>query len=221
MAHRPTSPDRDAPIIHPPWPAGALTEVLTWARDRLAPPNGRRVLAVEGRSGAGKTTLARAVAGRLGAPLIHMDDLYAGWDGLREGVEELRSRVLEPLAEGRPAGWRRFDWAAGAYAEEHPVPDADWLVVEGVGSGGRVLRPYLCGVVWVDAPTAVRKRRALARDGETYAPHWARWARQEDAFYAADQVRETADLIVENPGGPPPGPAVQPPSATGGCVPSA
>ena len=25
--------------------------------------------------------------------------------------------------------------------------------------------------VWVDAPTVVRKERALSRDGETYAPH--------------------------------------------------
>ncbi|GIF44032.1 AAA family ATPase [Actinoplanes xinjiangensis] len=177
----------------------AVTTVVNWAR--ATPPDGRRrVIAVEGRSGAGKTTLAGGVAERLGAPLIHMDDLYAGWDGLRQGVDALRAWVLEPLAEGRRAVWRRFDWAAGAYAEEHPVPDGDWLVVEGVGAGGRVLRPYLWRLVWVDAPTAERRRRALARDGETYAPHWDRWARQEDAFYAADQVRANADLIVGNPG---------------------
>jgi hypothetical protein len=92
--------------------------------------------------------------------------------------------------------WRRWDWAAGAYAGELPVPGSDWLLVEGVGSGGRVLRPYLSGVVWIEAPAAVRKRRALARDGQTYAPHWTRWARQEDAYYAADQVREAAGLII-------------------------
>lgn len=195
----------------PDWPEHAVPRVMAWAQSHLPeedrplsrPPGGgwRRVIAIEGRSGAGKTTLAGAVADRLGAPLIHMDDLYAGWDGLRQGVEVLRKWVLEPLADGRPAVWRRWDWAAGGYAEEHPVPDGEWLVVEGVGAGGRVLRPYLSGVVWVDSPTAVRKRRALARDGETYAPHWARWARQEDAFYAADQVREAADLILENAGG--------------------
>ncbi|MDI6102532.1 (d)CMP kinase [Actinoplanes sp. NEAU-A12] len=181
------------------WPEAVAARVVAWARG-LPVDEGRRMIAIEGRSGAGKTTLARAVADRLGAPLIHMDDLYAGWDGLREGVGVLCDWVLEPLAGGKPATWRRWDWTAGAYAEEHPVPDGDWLVVEGVGAGARVLRPYLRGVVWVDSPAAVRKRRALARDGETYAPHWDRWARQEDAYYAADQVRETADLIVENPG---------------------
>lgn len=172
--------------------------VMAWAADRPARAGSRRVLAVEGRSGAGKTTLAQAIAARLEAPLIHMDDLYAGWDGLAQGVTALRDWVLAPLAEGRPASWRRWDWADGAYAEQHPVPDADWLVVEGVGAGGRVLRPYLSGLVWVDSPTVIRKRRALDRDGQTYALNWARWARHEDAFYASDQVRQNADLIIEN-----------------------
>jgi hypothetical protein len=178
------------------WPDGPAQRVLAWAATLRPSAGSRRVVAVEGRSGSGKSTLARAVATGLGAPLLHMDDLYAGWDGLRDGVTALHDRVLVPLAEGRPAVWRRWDWAAGAYAEEHPVPGGDWLLVEGVGSGGRVLRPYLSGVVWIEAPAMVRKRRALARDGQTYAPHWDRWARQEDAYYAADQVREAADLII-------------------------
>ncbi|WP_430785044.1 dephospho-CoA kinase [Actinoplanes sp. G11-F43] len=178
----------------------AAERIAVWAGGLAARAGARRVLAVEGRSGSGKTTLAERVAGRLAAPLIHMDDLYAGWDGLHQGVTELRDRVLRPLAAGRPGRWRRWDWAAGAYAEEHLVPDADWLVVEGVGAGARVLRPYTSGLVWVDSPTAVRKRRALDRDGPTYAPHWDRWARHEDAFYAAEDVRANADLIIENAG---------------------
>ncbi|GIM96618.1 dephospho-CoA kinase [Paractinoplanes toevensis] len=180
------------------WLAGATDRVVAWARD-LSPAAGRRrVLAVEGRSGSGKTTLARAVAERLAAPLIQMDHLYAGWDGLEQGVTALRDWVLVPLAEGRPAVWRRWDWAGHRYAEDHPVPDADWLVVEGVGAGGSVLTAYTSGLVWLESPAPVRKQRALARDGETYAPHWRRWAGHEDAFYAAERVRERADLIIEN-----------------------
>ncbi|MEU4421462.1 dephospho-CoA kinase [Actinoplanes sp. NPDC024001] len=180
------------------WPSAAAQPVVAWARTRPPGTARRRVLAVEGHSGSGKTTLAAAVAGRLGAPLIHMDDLYAGWDGLTAGVTALHDWILAPLAEGRPASWRRWDWDAGEYAESHQVPEAGWLVVEGVGSGGRVLRPYLCGLIWLESPTAARKRRALARDGDMFAPHWDRWARQEAAFYAAERVRETADLIIEN-----------------------
>ncbi len=180
------------------WLENAVDRVVAWTRDREPSAGKRRVLAVEGRSGSGKTTLAAGVADRLGAPLIHMDDLYAGWDGLDQAVTALRDWVLEPLARERPAIWRRWDWAAHEYAEEHPVPDADWLVVEGVGSGAGVLRPYTSGVVWLNSPTALRKRRALARDGQTYVPHWDRWAAHEEVFYAAENVSANADLTIEN-----------------------
>jgi cytidylate kinase len=182
--------------VNEEWPGATAQRVLTWAAALRPSAGPRRVVAFEGRSGSGKTTLARAVAAALNAPLLHMDDLYAGWDGLRDGVTALHERVLVPLAENRPAVWRRWDWTSGAYAEEHRVPDGDWLLVEGVGSGGRVLRTYLSGIVWIEASDTDRKSRALARDGQTYAPHWERWARQEDAYYDADQVREAADLIV-------------------------
>ncbi|MEV4347278.1 dephospho-CoA kinase [Actinoplanes sp. NPDC049596] len=172
-------------------------EVLAWARG-LAPSAGdTTVVAVEGRSGAGKTELARPLAEGLGAPLIRMDDLYPGWDGLRGGVAALHDWVLAPLGAGRPARWRRWDWAGDGYAEWHEVPRTGFLVVEGVGCGGRVLTPYVSGLVWVEAPDELRRRRALARDGATYEPHWERWARQEDDFYGTDDVRGRADLIID------------------------
>ncbi|MBB4740076.1 cytidylate kinase [Actinoplanes octamycinicus] len=178
------------------WPAAAADRVVTWARG-LGPSAGdRRVLAIEGRSGSGKSSLAAAVADRLGAALIRMDDLYAGWDGLDQGVSALRDWVLAPLAEGRPAIWRRWDWAAGEYAEEHRVPDGRWLVVEGVGAGAP--RSYLSGLVWLASPAPVRKQRALARDGDLYAPHWDRWAGHEQAFYTANPVHSQADLVLDN-----------------------
>ncbi|MFF0822601.1 dephospho-CoA kinase [Micromonospora haikouensis] len=175
----------------------AADQVAAWARGRSPRAGRTRVLAVEGRSGAGKSDLATAVADRLGAELLRLDDLYPGWDGLLAGVTAAHDWVLEPLSRDAPARWRRWDWATGRYAEWHPVGDRDWLVVDGVGSGARQLAPYLSGVVWVDAPTALRRARALARDGDTYAPHWSRWAAQEDAYYAADDVRGRADLVVD------------------------
>jgi cytidylate kinase len=49
--------------------------------------------------------------------------------------------------------------------------------------------------VWLEAPATVRKERALARDGDTYAPHWDRWAAQEDAVYAGRPC-ESAHLVL-------------------------
>ncbi|GII27531.1 nucleoside/nucleotide kinase family protein [Planotetraspora mira] len=174
----------------------AAGEVAAWLRGRPARARTTRVLAVEGRSGAGKSTFAAAVAAELGAPVIRMDDLYDGWDGLLAGVDALLDWVLRPLAAGRPARWRRYDWERSEYAEWHEAPPAAALIVEGVGSGARQAAPHLSGLVWLEAGAGVRRARALARDGDVYAPHWLRWARQEDRYYAAHDVRARADLTV-------------------------
>jgi anthranilate synthase component 1/para-aminobenzoate synthetase len=42
----------------------------------------------------------------------------------------------------------------------------------------------------------VRKKRALDRDGAAYAPHWDRWAAQEDAMLARERTPDRADITL-------------------------
>ena len=48
-------------------------------------------------------------------------------------------------------------------------------------------------------PGPPRRTRALARDGETFAPHWDRWAAQEEDYLARHAPRAAADLILRLP----------------------
>lgn len=157
-----------------------------------------RVLAVDGPAGSGKSTVAAGLAARLGpAPIVAMDDLYPGWDGLADAAPLLVQNVLEPLARGSPARYRRYDWKLGLYTDLVDVPAADVLVVEGCGSGSRIVAPYLSVLLWVEAPEAVRLARGIARDGEAFRPHWERWARQEKVLFAAERTRERADHRID------------------------
>jgi len=162
-----------------------------------APGAGVRVVALDGPSGSGKTTLAGRLAGALDAPVVHLDDLYPGWDGLEDAVPRLVEWVLVPLLEGRPARYRRYDWAAGAYAEWHQVGHRRLVVVEGVGCGARACAPYLSTLAWLEADPGERFRRGVDRDGERYLPHWQRWAVQEDRHFAAEGTRERADVVLD------------------------
>ncbi|MED6046615.1 MULTISPECIES: nucleoside/nucleotide kinase family protein [Rothia] len=175
--------------------AGILEQLL--GRDGTLPPEHWRnraplVLAVDGRSGAGKTSLAARLAAAAaarcpaGVVLFHLEDLYPGWDGLTEGVR-LWTEMLTRLLDGRDAAWRAWDWAAGAPdpAERILSAEAALIIAEGVGAsapGHPEVVPDL--TVWLQLPAAQRRRRALARDGELYRPHWERWAAQEDALLA-------------------------------------
>lgn len=156
-----------------------------------------RVVAIDGRSGTGKTTLAGELSPALGgAPVVHMDDLYPGWDGLDAAVPRLVEWVLKPLSAGRSGRYRRWDWAREAYAGWHDVPPSDVVVVEGVGSGARACEPFLTAVVCLEAPHTVRHARGMARDGGSYAPYWDRWAAQEDRHFAVEGTADRADVLL-------------------------
>lgn len=178
-------------------------DLLDLAASRPAPAAGRvRVVAIDGPSGSGKTTFGDVVAAELERrtgrrpQVVHMDDIYPGWDGLAEAVDLVVEWVLARLTAGRPASFRRWDWEAGERAETVEVPQADWLVLEGVGAGSAACRPHLVGLAWVEAPADVRMARGIERDGEAFRPHWERWARQEAELFAAEETRDHADVII-------------------------
>jgi len=173
--------------------------LVAWWRG-LPPRAGRTaVLALDGRSGSGKTVLATALAARAGAEVVSLDELYPGWDGLAAAPGLLVEHVLRPLAEGRAAAVPRWDWTAGASGTPRPVVPGPLLLVEGVGCGDPGCAPYLSGLVWLDLPAALRRERALGRDGALYTPHWDRWAAQEEAYLRRSRPDRRADLVLEGP----------------------
>lgn len=156
------------------------------------------VVVVDGPSGAGKTTLGRSLGRRLDARVLHMDALYPGWDGLAASVGQLTTEVLEPFARGEDAAYGRWDWVHDRPAHPQPLPWTPRLVVEGCGSSVLPAGAYAAVRVWLEAPEDVRRDRALSRGGgDSYRPHWERWAAQERALFAADGTRARADLVVD------------------------
>ncbi|WP_256795151.1 uridine kinase [Terrabacter sp. Ter38] len=159
------------------------------------------VIALDGPSGAGKTTLARGIELAL-APtgpvaVVHMDHLYPGWDGLAQAPGLLAAQVLEPLARGERPTYRLWSWVRERWSGTRDVPPCRFLVVEGCGSSVEPAGSYAAVSVFVDADTALRMRRGIDRDGEAYRPQWQRWADQESALFSADATRERADLVLD------------------------
>jgi uridine kinase len=159
------------------------------------------VVALDGPSGAGKTTLARGIELALEptgpVAVVHMDHLYPGWEGLSQAPGLLTQQVLEPLARGERATYRLWSWVRDEWSGTREVPPCRFLVVEGCGSSVGPAGPYAAVAVFVDADVALRMRRGIERDGEAYRPQWQRWADQESALFSADATRERADLVLD------------------------
>lgn len=148
---------------------------------------------IDGRSGSGKSELATAIAADWPElQLVHLDDLYPGWDGLEEGS----GQVAGILTDGR---WRAWDWATGAPGQWHDLDLRRPILIEGMGALTRASRPLADVALWVELDDSARRERALRRDGELYAPHWDRWAAQEAALIAQENPLGLADEIVPGP----------------------
>jgi uridine kinase len=176
------------------YPLASLARHVLSATPRLGPV---RLVCIDGPTCSGKTTLAGRLAALLGeVQVVHMDDLYEGWDGL-PGVGRQLAGLLRPLADRLPGSYRRYDWHAQAFAETVTVEPTDLLVLEGVGSGCRMHDDLIGVLVWVDAPHDLRMRRGIERDGESFAPRWEAWAEAEEALFTRHRTRQRADLVVD------------------------
>lgn len=156
----------------------------------------RQLVLVDGRSGAGKTQWASELAEQSGFSLLSLDDLYPGWDGLDAGHGHAYHHGIVPWVEGRVARLRTWDWARGCAGGVREISPEENLIIEGCGALSTFTAPHATTRYWVDAEDAVRKQRALYRDGEIFAPHWLRWALQEERFYRIHRSRGLADSIV-------------------------
>lgn len=168
-----------------------------------------RIVLIDGRSGSGKTTFAVQLARSTGAALLHLEDLYPGWDGLLAGS----GAVAPALNTG---SYQRYDWGSGAFTEWIALDPSRPLVIEGCGALSRenlaaahrfarlrgvgpeagTVPDALIRSIWMECPAELRRARALARDGEMFRPHWERWAAQEAAHFAQHAPVALAAEIV-------------------------
>lgn len=192
MSLQPEYQDADALV------ADLSAAVLDLVDDGVATP----LILIDGRAGSGKSTLAGALQRRLFKDgetlprLIHMDDLYPGWNGLAAGAEYLQRFILGPISQRNTAHWQLFDWAAGERGEWREFSGGTPLIVEGCGALNGLSADIAQFKVWVETPEDVRHERWLAREGND--DHWAEWAAQELDFYARERSAELAAITLRS-----------------------
>ncbi|MGC4941905.1 uridine kinase family protein [Kribbella sp. DT2] len=170
-----------------------------------------RVVAVDGRSGGGKSTLTDRLAGLLGAAVVQVDDV--AWNAPMFGWSELLAHgVLEPVRRGEAVAYRPPAWDEHGRAGSIDVPaGASLVLVEGVGAGRRELAGLIDGLVWVQSDFAEAERRGIARDiasgvngdARTTTAFWHEWMASEIPFLQHDRPWDRADFVVAGIGGDP------------------
>jgi hypothetical protein len=187
-----------------PWrvePLAAVVEAITRpVPGRLAA--GRPVvLAVDGRSSSGKTTLAARMRETVaGSAVVHTDDI-ALWHSRFGWADLLVEGILMPAHRGEAVAFRPPRWAEHGRKGSIEVPArCPVLIIEGVGAGRSEASHLIDALVWVQSDQQETDRRNLARVGQPGGPqtvrHLREWMAEEIPFIAAQRTWERADLVV-------------------------
>lgn len=155
-----------------------------------------RLIAVDGHAGSGKSTFADRLAEALGgAPVIHLDDL-ATHDELFEWTGRLLDQVIAPLSRGEGAHYEPYDWNLRRFGPRRLLPAAPVVLIEGVGSGRRALRPHLARLLWMDRGPEESWARGRHRDGSDLSDFWDGWTVAEIRHFSEDPSRPYADTLI-------------------------
>ena len=164
------------------------------------------LIALDGRCGSGKTTLAAQLAKQFpGSAVFHTDDYYlppaqripnwAETPCANMDLTRLREEVLVPAQAGAAVRSRAYSCREGAYLPEQCVPPAPLYILEGSYSHHPIFAGFYDLKVFVTCSKKEQARRLQAREGERYENFVRRWIPLEEAYFAQCRIEALADLL--------------------------
>ena len=159
------------------------------------------LIAIDGPAGAGKTTLAAKLEQDLSLKnsvcVIHMDDLYAGWENaLDENLTQRLSEIVNAFTSHIQFTISIFNWSSSTFDSYRTIDPTDILIIEGVGAGQKVVRESGATLYWLDIEPSLGLERVLARDGFDIELHMRQWQIDQAHFFESDATRNYADFII-------------------------
>lgn len=166
------------------------------------------VIAIDGRSASGKTTLANLLGEQVGARVVHMDDFFLPV-GLRTKerlempggnvhYERFREEVLPFIQKEQSFSYVRFDCGAMAFGERIHLGAASVTIVEGAYSCHPMLGEYMGLKIFLDIDSKLQMQRIIARNGVEKAKDFQnRWIPMEEAYFSTFSIKENADVVIK------------------------
>jgi len=161
----------------------------------------RPIIAIDGPAGAGKTTLATnihlALYPNYTSTIIHMDDLYDGWhNALGPQLSETLTHIVSAHKSGKKVKFSTYDWIQSQFNEAKEIPEADLIILEGVGSGQLAIRDELAALLWIDIDHSLGLERVISRDGDSIEAQMQKWLVQQEQHFAREGTQNAADFIL-------------------------
>ena len=199
----PTSPQSPTPSV----PSTVIDPVLN-AIHVLLDRQDRVLVAIDGRCGSGKTTLAARLQAELPCQVFHMDDFFLQphqrtpkrlqTPGENVDHERFLQEVLLPAARGEAVVYRPYLCARQALGQAVSAPPARLTVVEGSYACHPALWPYYHLRIFLTVDPQEQLRRIEARSGpEKLRQFVDRWIPLEEQYFRVFSLPERCELVLE------------------------
>ena len=163
------------------------------------------LVGIDGRCGAGKTTLAGDIHEKTGFPVLHMDDFFLRPEQRtperlsRPGENIDHERVLpllRDLKKGRDVFYAPYDCQKKALLEERAFPHADVILVEGSYSHHPSLAELYDIKVFMDIDPLEQLIRIKKRVGAKRLREFVeKWIPLEEKYFSSFHVLENSDVV--------------------------
>ncbi len=166
-----------------------------------------RLIAIDGRCGSGKTTLAAELARQLSCTVIHMDDFFLRPEqrtaerlaaaGENVDHERFLKEVLLPLSKGQEFSYRPFDCSTMSLGAPIFVTPNELVVVEGSYCLHPSLFDYYDLRVFVDVDAKQQMQRIVKRNPLSAEMFRTKWIPLEEKYFSAFSIPERCDIICK------------------------
>lgn len=159
------------------------------------------IIAIDGPAGAGKTTLAStlflALTPHITTTVIHMDELYPGWENaLGDELTQSLTWITTSHQAKKPLCYSAFNWVNGQFDSPKTHSSTDLLIVEGVASSQIAIEESLATSIWLDLDPLIGYQRVIDRDGEKISREMTQWLVMQEQHFAADRTKERCEFIL-------------------------
>lgn len=167
-----------------------------------------RVIAIDGRSASGKTTLAKQLKIILDGQIIHMDDFFLPpamrnahrYDepGGNIHYERFKEEVLPFLKKNKAFSYRIFDCKKNSFNGNRMIWESSWIIVEGAYSTHPAFGNYADLTIFYNITPQEQRRRIFDRNGPQAAKMFQnKWIPLEEKYIDEFEIDSKADLILE------------------------
>lgn len=180
-----------------------LLPFLTELDKRMKKQN--TIVAIDGRSASGKTTLSRLLEKIYDCTVFHMDDFFLqphqrtsqrlAEVGGNFDRERFLEEVLLPLTAGKTVRYKRFDCSTISLKKEKLITPKPPVIIEGVYSMHPELSKYYDLSLFLDISPEVQRKRILRRNSPQMAERFfTTWIPMENRYFEETGVPKRCDM---------------------------